>query len=125
MMFLIRTAFWLMIVILLLPTDEQQQSQVYGTAQAAVKDVTTFCDRNPEACAKGTEAFSVLVTKAQFGARMLMSFFQEQTGTSGDETASPGPKAGYVAEPAAWDASGSQDTLNPDDREAVWSGPDA
>ena len=33
MLFLIRTAFWLMIIVLLLPTDEQQRSEVYGTAQ--------------------------------------------------------------------------------------------
>ena len=45
MLFLIRTAFWLMIIVLLLPTDEQQRNEVYGTAQAAVHDVATFCDR--------------------------------------------------------------------------------
>ncbi|HEU4476647.1 MAG TPA: hypothetical protein VFR71_08145, partial [Methyloceanibacter sp.] len=39
MLFLIRTAFWLTIILLLLPTDEQQRSEVYGTAQAAVHDV--------------------------------------------------------------------------------------
>ena len=70
MLFLIRTAFWLMIIVLLLPTDAQQRSEVYGTAQAAVNDVATFCDRNPETCARGKDAFSVFVQKAQFGARM-------------------------------------------------------
>jgi len=34
-MFLIRTVFWLVILVLLLPTNERQQSEVYGTAQAA------------------------------------------------------------------------------------------
>ena len=125
MMFLIRTAFWLMIVILLLPTDQQQQSEVYGTAQAAVKDVTGFCDRNPETCAKGQDAFAVLVTKAEFGARMLMNFFNEQTGTPGDATASPQYDAGNLAAPATWDEGTSQDTLSGEDREAAWSGPDA
>ena len=123
MMFLIRTAFWLMIVILLLPTDAQQQSQVFGTAQAAVKDVTGFCDRNPEACAKGKDAFSVLLHKAQFGARMLMGMIKEQTAANGEATASAGP-APYAAQgQAAWDA--SQDTLNSEDRATAWEGPDA
>ncbi len=81
MMFLIRTAFWLMIIILLLPTDGQQQSKVYGTAEATVKDVVTFCDRNPDTCTTGRDAFEVLVHKAEFGARMLMGFIKEQTGT--------------------------------------------
>jgi hypothetical protein len=53
MRFLIRAAFWLMILILLLPSDDKQRSEVYGTAEAAVKDVTGFCERNPEPCAKG------------------------------------------------------------------------
>ena len=61
MLFLLRTAFWLMIIVLLLPTDERQRSEVYGTAQAAVHDLATFCDRNPETCAKGKDAFGVLV----------------------------------------------------------------
>ncbi len=72
MLFLMRTAFWLIIIVLLLPTDERQRSEVYGTAQAAVNDVATFCDRNPETCARGKDAFAVFVQKAQFGARMLM-----------------------------------------------------
>ena len=79
MLFLIRTAFWLMIIVLLLPTDEQQRSEVYGTAQSAVNDVATFCDRNPETCARGKDAFGVFVQKAEFGARMLMDLINGRT----------------------------------------------
>ncbi len=95
MMFLLRTAFWLAIIVLLLPTDAQQQSQVYGTAEAAVKDVTSFCSRNPSVCEKGKDAFSVFVHKAQFGAQMVIGFVKEQTGGSASQ---PG------AVPAAPDA---------------------
>ena len=73
-MFLLRTIFWLVVLVLLLPTNAQQQSQVYGTAQAAVKDVSGFCERNPTVCATGKDAFDVFVHKARFGAEMLMSF---------------------------------------------------
>jgi Family of unknown function (DUF5330) len=79
-MFLIRTVFWLIILVLLLPTNAQQQSQVYGTAQAAVKDVSGFCERNPSVCATGKDAFEVFVQKARFGAEMLMGFVKGQTG---------------------------------------------
>jgi hypothetical protein len=128
MMFLIRTAFWLMIIILLLPTDEGQQSKVYGTAEAAVKDVATFCDRNPDTCTTGRDAFEVLVHKAEFGARLLMGFIKEQTG--GNETASSNaPDAPAAIDngvaPAIWQNGTSQDTLTPEDREAAWGGPDA
>jgi hypothetical protein len=126
MLFLIRTAFWLMIIVLLLPTDDQQRSEVYGTAQAAVNDVATFCDRNPETCARGKDAFSVFVQKAQFGARMLMDLINGRTESGEGET--PGSEARSLFEPTNFDVSASQaaqDTLNPEDREEAWSGPDS
>ena len=122
MLFLIRAAFWLMIIVLLLPTDAQQRSEVYGTAQAAVNDVASFCDRNPETCARGKDAFAVFVQKAQFGARMLMDLIQNKTG-SGD-AAMPVADTSSFVKPARFDMSASQDTLNPEDREEAWSGPD-
>ena len=110
MMFLIRTAFWLMILVLLLPTDEKQQSQVYGTAEAAVKDVTGFCDRNPSVCEKGKDAFDVFVHKAQFGAQIIMGFVKEQTvGTTGEEQAPAeleAPAETLVPAPSSDDAPG-------------------
>src|SRR4029079_8245882 len=80
MLFLIRAAFWLMIIVLLLPTDDRQRSEVYGTAQAAVDDVASFCDRNPETCARGKDALAVFVQNAEFGARLLMDLVQNKTG---------------------------------------------
>ena len=126
MLFLIRTAFWLILIVLLLPTDERQRSEVYGTAQAAVNDIATFCDRNPDTCAKGKDAFGVFVQKAEFGARMLMDMINGRDAASqadsapalqGSETESlfgPPPQPGL---------DGSQDTLVPDDREDAWGGP--
>ncbi|HZP10040.1 DUF5330 domain-containing protein [Methyloceanibacter sp.] len=135
MMFLIRAAFWLTIIVLLLPTDEDQRNKVYGTAEATVRDLATFCDRNPDTCTTGRDAFQVLVHKAEFGARMLMGFISEQTGggtasgdsawdePASDESASTEPASAPIA-PASWDNGASQDTLNPEDREAAWGGPD-
>src|SRR6185312_3563282 len=143
MLFLIRAAFWLMIIVLLLPTDDRQRSEVYGTAQAAVNDVASFCDRNPETCARGKDAFAVFVQKAEFGARMLMDLVQNKTGAgAAADTAEPtrlesplpemqSPDAAAFAKPirfdmnASQDTSASQDTLNPEDREEAWSGPDS
>jgi len=123
MLFLIRTAFWLMIIVLLLPTDEQQRNEVYGTAQAAVHDVATFCDRNPETCAKGKDAFSVLVQKAQFGARMLMDLISGKEESGGFGFEQPNSEMPPLFAPARFDESASQDTLKPEDREEAWMGP--
>jgi Family of unknown function (DUF5330) len=122
MLFLIRTAFWLMIIVLLLPTDEKQRSEVYGTAQAAVNDVATFCDRNPETCARGKDAIGVFVQKAEFGARILMDFINGRTEASEEDNQNSEGQS--LFEPARFDVSASQDTLNPEDREEAWSGPD-
>lgn len=129
MLFLIRAAFWLMIIVLLLPTDAQQRSEVYGTAQAAVNDVSSFCDRNPDTCARGKDAFAVFVQKAQFGARMLVDLIQNKASGGATEPAqlqdTENPDAAAFAKPISFDMSASQDTLNPEDREEAWSGPDA
>ena len=120
--FLIRTAFWLTIIVLLLPTDETQRNEVYGTAEAAVKDVASFCDRNPETCARGKNAFAVFVQKAQFGARMLMDLISN--GAGGSDSAQQSTEIDPFG-PAPLDLGGSQDTLAPEDLEEAWSGPDA
>ena len=131
MMFLIRSAFWLLILVLLVPTDKDQQDKIYGSAEAAVNDVAGFCDRNPQTCATGEDAFEVLVQKAQYGAQMIMGFVDAKTNGLGDRlpdpVAMPGDgsimpvPAAVPLEPTTWD---SQDTLSPEDRKAAaWGGP--
>lgn len=111
-MFLIRTVFWLIILVLLLPTNAQQQSQIYGTAQAAVKDVSGFCERNPSVCATGKDAFEVFVQKARFGAEILMGFIKGRTGLAAHaagEAAGAGD-AGNAEAPSAEDNAPVGDT---------------
>ena len=85
-MFLIRTAFWVGLAVLLLPTDERQQARLYGTAVATVERVTTFCDRNAQACAAGAELWATFVKKAEFGARVAIDLVS--SGGRKDEDAS-------------------------------------
>ena len=117
-MFLIRTAFWLTLIILLLPTNESQQRDVYGTAEAAVKDLGAFCTRNPHVCDKSKEAFDVFSQKAQFGAKMLMDFVTD----SGDEVQTTADESRGRRFPSIFNRD-SQNTLSNDDRRPAWSGP--
>lgn len=82
MKFLVRLAFWLVILILLIPTDEAKQKQIYGTVRTALNDVASFCDRNPRTCTSGQEAFDTLMHKAQSGGEMIMALVEEHTGIS-------------------------------------------
>ena len=117
-MFLIRTAFWLTLIILLLPTNESQQRDVYGSAEATVKDFGAFCTRNPQVCDKSKEAFDVFSQKAQFGAKMLMDFVADSTGEAQttDDAARPSRFRSIFSRD-------SQNTLNSDDMRPAWSGP--
>jgi hypothetical protein len=122
-MFLIRTAFWLAIVILLLPTDSKQQSEVYGTAQAAVKDVTGFCDRNPDACAKGMDVFQIFMQKAEFGFEMLMGFIENKDVAASNAADVPAAYIPDPSEPTSFEPNPSLDTLEPQDLQPAWNGP--
>ena len=117
-MFLIRTAFWLTLVILLLPTNQEEQRAVYGTAEAAVRDVRTFCTRNPDVCDKSRDAFDVFSQKAQFGAQMLMDFVTDASSEDEQEQA----QSERRRFPALF-RKDTQNTLTDDDMEPAWFGP--
>lgn len=121
MMFLIKTAFWLTILLLLIP-DGQQNNQIYGTAEAAMKDLAAFCDRNPETCVNGKNVFAMLVQKAEFGARIVMDFVEGRTETADVMQSMPEASGTMPLQPAIWDLGESQDTLSTEDRETAWGG---
>lgn len=90
MMFLLRTAFWLSIVIFLIPVDPQAEHQTQATgaapigafeaasaAQATLSDVSGFCGRNPTTCDIGGRVATTFMLKAQTGARMVYEFIDK------------------------------------------------
>lgn len=87
MMFLLRTAFWLSIVIFLIPVDHAAEQQAQAArvqpigaleaatvAQATLSDMSGFCGRNPTACDIGGRIATTFLLKAQTGARMVYDF---------------------------------------------------
>ena len=142
MFFLLRVAFWLTIVLALLPSGGAQQSarasaqnaigptEAVVAAGAAVSDVGNFCDRQPEACVVGAQAAVAIGQRAQAGAKMVYEFFSDHA-SRGSETGSvsksklashAGPKlaAAVRTVPAS---PGSQNTLKDGDLDAAWQGP--
>lgn len=101
--FLLKVAFWLSLVILLIPADESETSKLadgrslsiieaYGLAQAAYDDAKGFCGRNPEACATGTVAAATFGAKARTGARWVYSWFDpsaKQAATAHEPSVQP------------------------------------
>jgi len=118
-MFFIKLAFWLGVVVLLLPTDAQQQARLYGTATATVERVTTFCDRNARTCEMGTQAWSTFLKKAEFGARLVGDLLTSGGRQDDPVALAPQPRQKLSANTAG-DLSG---TLSPMDMQPAWRGP--
>src|SRR5688572_2080337 len=125
MFFLIRAAFWLSIVIILLPTGSQQPKSVptietadaVSAASAAVSDLRRFCARQPEACTVGSQAAVAFGYKAQAGAKMLYDFLTNALAPT--ETGSVAAANTRKRETSA----NSQDTLTPADLAPAWRSP--
>ena len=137
MFFLLRMAFWLSIVLIMLPTGSAQRgapatnvgpSDAISAASATVSDLRGFCARQPDACTVGSQVATDLGYRAQAGAKMLYDFLTETLAQR--ETGSPASAArGNGAAQTAFDKSplqsASQDTLTPADLSPPWRGPAA
>jgi hypothetical protein len=131
MFFLIRVAFWLTIVLALLPFGSSKPVetgvQVAATdavvaATAAVSDFGGFCERQPEACTVGAQAATAIGARAQAGAKMVYEFLHDHV--SRIETGSV-PEPGPVPVRGGPASAGSQSTLRPADLRPDWRGPQA
>lgn len=125
MFFLMRMAFWLGVVCLLLPSSGSQpappDAQVNATeavtlASAAVSDARGFCGRQPAACKVGSKVAVALGHKAEAGARTLYEFV---TASINGKPATGGNKiAGAVPV-----STGVEGTLTATDLKAPWHEP--
>ncbi len=111
MFFLLRTAFWIGLVILLLPIDTGANEtgdsgispfQALMAAQSTVSDLSGFCERNPATCETGEKALVSLGAKARESARLVYEYLDEKVETSDIST----------------------DTLTASDRAVEWRAPE-
>lgn len=95
MFFLLRMAFWLGVVCVLLPgggtktaapAEQIDAAQAVTAATAAVSDMRGFCERQPDACTVGGKVAVAITHKAEAGARTLYEFFTEKLAQNGSDT---------------------------------------
>jgi hypothetical protein len=145
MFFLLRLAFWLGLVLVLLPRDKTPESEklpqisvseAVQAATAAVSDMSQFCKRQPAACEVGGQAATVIGARAEQGARKIYQSITDKKPADGDAKSIDGEKR--PAEKKAPDHTGSidgdedadpvlaesapHDTLTPDDLAPEWRG---
>ena len=130
MFFLLRMAFWLGIVLLLLPgapRHDQSTSTVgaadaISAASATVHDLKGFCTREPDACTVGSEFATSIGYRAQAGAKMLYDLLTEAL-ASHDTTSQVGEPIKSASNKPSLQQRGSQNTLTPGDLATPWRGP--
>jgi len=127
MFFLLRMAFWLGVVLILLPSGTAQHGQTasdvgasdaISAASATVSDLRGFCSRQPDACTVGSQVATSLGYRAQAGAKLLYEFLTERL-------ASRQAQRGGAAKPGLEKAAvekASEDTLTPADLIPTWRG---
>lgn len=123
MMFLLRMAFWLGLVLVLLPREKTPESEkmpqigaadAVSAASAAVSDMSQFCKRQPAACDVGGQAASMIGQRATDGARKLYQIITDKR--PNDHTSSIGDAESEPSEPRL----APHDTLQAHDLEVEW-----
>jgi hypothetical protein len=130
MFFLLRAAFWIGLILVLVPSGSNDPSppnqfgagEAISAAATAIADASRFCSRQPDACAVGSQAASAVGQRAQAGAKRLYGIVTEQQ--RGEAVAAPGSAVAPAA-PKAESAPliSSQNSLTAADRSIPYRSP--
>jgi hypothetical protein len=133
MFFLLRLAFWVGLVLVLLPRDKSPDSdkapqinasEAISAATAAVSDMSQFCKRQPAACEVGGQAATVIGQRAQGGARKVYQYITDKPEKSDKSDKRAPDHTGSIGgtESAEAAQSDAHETLTPDDMQIEWQG---
>jgi hypothetical protein len=113
MFFLLRMAFWLGLVLVLLPREKTPESdkvpqigasEAVSAATAAASDIGQFCKRQPAACEVGGQAATAIGQRAQDGARKLYKIITDKKPDHTSSIDTPDDAGAAVAAAAPADA---------------------
>lgn len=128
-MFFVKAAFWIVLIILLLPSNGQEKFEFYAAAERTISDIGGFCKRNPDVCEKTSSMVDGVVRKLRTTAEMIEEALRdagigarrEQTGERPVSRERHGQLDGDPNMTAASSMSG--DTLTSEDLRPSWHGP--
>ncbi len=130
MFFLLRLAFWVMLICLLLPSSREDGQRLISSAGQAVADMRGFCQRNPQTCDDMRVTMTALLARVRNGAEMVQGWLaQESEGEAGAGAApnQPAPtpvrRAGKSDQQPLQPITKWQDSLNTSDKQMPWRGP--
>lgn len=85
--FIFKCAFWLSLVLLIIPIDVSDQQDpgtaigpidAFFAAREAVGDISGMCERKPHVCEVGRSAAQTITLRAREGARMAAAALNDQ-----------------------------------------------
>ena len=126
--FLVRTTFWLVVILALLPSGGTQPTpkvnvsalEAMSAAKSTVTDMRGFCERQPDACSVGSQTAVAIGHRAQAGAKMIYDYLNEHLGPNDTGTVTNAATGKTIPLPPARP---SQHTLSPADAAPPWRGP--
>ena len=98
-MFLLKTVFWLSVLILIIPAGKEastverggiSRTETLSAARNVWNDVSTFCERNQETCETGGRLVAELGDRARNGARIVYVYLDGHFGLSSTNNAVTG-----------------------------------
>jgi len=128
MRFVLRMAFWLIVILALLPSGGSQPTpklnvspiDAMWAAKATVTDMGSFCERQPDACTVGSQAAVAIGHRAQAGAKMIYEYLNEHLGSHDGGTPANAAPGKTVPLPTARPL---QHTLSAADLAPAWRPP--
>lgn len=70
-MFFVKAAFWIVLIMLLLPSNGQEKFELYSAAERTISDIGGFCKRNPDVCEKTSSMVDGIVQKLRNTTEMI------------------------------------------------------
>ncbi len=130
MMFLLRLAFWVMLICLLLPGSHDENRRLMSSAERTVSDVRGFCQRNPEVCEDARVIMTSMLAKLKNGAEFIQVWLSREEKRANGAEDGP-PPAANTSVSTAKNTKSQLDRLIPDwrdnlvpaDKQIPWRGP--
>jgi hypothetical protein len=137
-MFFVRAAFWIFLILLLMPSNDKEKADFYTAASRTLSDLGSFCTRNRDVCDSTGAIFEDLLRKVRNTVDMLEQMVQPDPPRA--NAGAPARRnesehrpyrgasidrggGGERAEMLAPTAHRSQHTLRPEDMRPAWRGP--
>ncbi len=132
MKFFVKAAFWIALILFLLPSNGQERYELYATAQRTISDIGGFCTRNPDICEKASSAFQGILQKLKAATHSVEDVLYEsgigaKRSPAHDEVSVRDDDPPYhraALHPATTSSVGvGADTLTAEDKRPTWRGP--